>query len=60
MREIGAGVWIDEEDHIHIECMLCDAIVQDVVGHLRREHAGNPVAERLIKEIEKVSGSSDA
>lgn len=50
------SMYIDDAGNVGLECFLCDAIVVDIREHLRVTHAGNPVAARLLAELEKMDG----
>lgn len=53
LRKLGVlGAWVDEQGRICIECLFCDSIHYNMVGHLREDHASNPVAQRIIELIE--------
>ena len=53
LKDLGVyHVWIDRNGHLYIECPLCDSIRHDLLGHLKFDHVNNPVAQKIVANIE--------
>lgn len=48
------GFYVDDNGIVAIECCLCDSIHIDTENHLRIDHQGNPVAARILAELERM------
>lgn len=51
-------VWIDKEGRLALECLFCDSIAVDMIGHLKTDHVSNPVAQRVVEEYTKAFDAS--